>query len=454
MKIYFIAIGGSVMHNLAIALKMKGYEVQGSDDEIIEPARSNLSKYNLLPETEGWNENRITENIDAVILGMHAKPENPELLKAVDLGLKIYSYPEFLYEQAKNKTRIVIAGSHGKTSITAMILHILKKNNIDADYMIGAALPGYELTVRLTEKAPIIILEGDEYPDSTLNQQPKFLVYRPHLALISGISWDHINVFPTFENYVEQFEKFASLIPVNGTIIYNNEDSQVADIVSNLKSNIHKIPYYTPSFKIDKHQTFFIDRNQEIPLQIFGKHNLQNLAGAIEVCKALGISEDKCLASIGDFRGAAKRLELLDQNNEAAVFKDFAHSPSKLKATIAAVKEQFPDRRLIACFELHTYSSLNSIFIKEYEGTMKEADIKIIFFNEHTFNLKQLVPYDPDFVRESFGDSSIQVITDTNVLDEYLRSVKWKKSNLLMMSSGNFGGLDFKELSTFVMKNV
>lgn len=450
MNVHFIAIGGSVMHNLAIALSLKGYSVTGSDDEIFEPAKSNLDRFSLLPPSLGWHEEKITTALDAVVLGMHAKADNPELVKAKTLGIKIYSFPEFLYEQSKHKTRVVIGGSHGKTTITAMIMHILKKNNVDFDYAVGAKLQGFDIMVRLSESAPVMILEGDEYPDSAINKKPKFHLYHPDIALISGIAWDHINVFPTFENYVSQFKTFAALIPESGRLIYNAEDEEVSVIAAAINTAVWKVPYATPDFFIENGTTYLKRSDENIPLKIFGRHNLQNMMGAIEVCKALGLSETDCLDAIRDFAGAARRLELLGQTATSATFKDFAHSPSKLKATLAAVNEQYPHRKLIACMELHTYSSLNKQFLTEYRDSLKDASVKIIFYDAHTFKIKGLEPLTPALIRETFNDDSIIVFTDQQLLHDFLHAQTWENTNLLMMSSGNFGGLDLKELSTFV----
>ncbi len=450
MKVHFIAIGGSVMHNLAIALKQKGYNVTGSDDEIFEPAKSNLIKHNLLPEHLGWNDSQITEDLDAIVLGMHAKAGNPELEKAKKLGIKIFSYPEFIFEQSKNKKRVVIGGSHGKTTITSMVLHILKKQNLDFDYMVGASLEGFDVSVRLSESAPVIILEGDEYPDSALNQMPKFLIYHPDVALLSGIAWDHINVFPTFENYILQFKRFVESISKDGMFIFNSEDEIVSKIAEDVRAGLQIIPYSTPEFSIMNHTTFLIRNGNKMPLKIFGRHNLQNLMGATAVCNSLGVNEAECFEALKDFTGASKRLELLAAGETTAVFKDFAHSPSKLKATIAAVKEQFPERRLVACLELHTYSSVNENFLKEYRDSMSNAQIKIIFYDAHTFQLKNAALLNPVLILNSFNDEDIIVFTEIEKLSRFLQSQEWKNATLLMMSSGNFSGLDLQELSTFV----
>jgi len=359
MKIHFIAIGGSAMHNLAIALKINGHEVTGSDDEIFEPSRGRLKKYGLLPETDGWHPEIISNDLDAIILGMHARPDNPELLRAQEIGAKIYSYPEFLYEHAKNKKRVVIGGSHGKTTITAMIMHVLKYWNRDFDYLVGSKLCDFEVMVRLSKTAPVMIFEGDEYLSSPIDRRPKFHWYHPHMALLSGIAWDHINVFPTYENYLEQFSVFMDLMEPKGTLIYNSGDKELAGLVSQNKNDIRKISYQTPDFEITDGISYVLDGKTKVPLKVFGRHNLLNMNGARLVCHQLGIENKKFFEAISSFNGAAKRLELVMQKGRGRLYSDFAHAPSKLKATLEAVKEQFPDRQLFACFELHTFSSLN-----------------------------------------------------------------------------------------------
>lgn len=453
MRVHFIAIGGSVMHNLALALHKKGYTITGSDDEIFEPAYSRLKSAGLLPEHIGWNENRITKDMDALVLGMHAKPDNPELLKAKSLGLKIYSFPEYIYEQSKNKKRIVIGGSHGKTSITAMILHVLRYCNKNFDYMVGAQLDGFDLMVHLSESAPVIILEGDEYPDSAINKTPKFHIYQPDVALISGIAWDHINVFPTFDIYKEQFRKFAALIPNDGVLVYNAEDENVNAIGEEFKNSIRCIPYHTPSYSVREGICYLSVNGRDIPLQIFGKHNLQNLTGAKLICREAGVTDDEFYKAMSSFKGAAKRLELLGKNSSSEIFKDFAHSPSKLKATISAVKEQFPNRKLVAVMELHTYSSLNKNFLEEYNGCMNQADIKAVYFSTHALELKRLEKLNADDVKKYFGDDEINVFSNKDSLTEFLHHQKWENANLLLMSSGNFDGMDLNALVTFVLSN-
>ena len=375
MKVHFIAIGGSAMHNLAIALHLKGYQVTGSDDEIFQPSKGRLEKYGLLPAEIGWDEKTISSDIDAIILGMHARAENPELLKAQKLDLKIYSYPEYIYEQTKEKTRVVIGGSHGKTSITSMILHVLNYHNIDHDYMVGAQLEGFECMVKLTEKAQIAVLEGDEYLSSPIDRRPKFHLYHPNIALLSGIAWDHINVFPTFENYIEQFRIFIDKIEPNGTIVYCELDENVKKVSEQARTDIKQLPYATHAHRIEKGVSILKDKNgKEHPLEIFGEHNLQNLNGALLVCEKVGVSQADFYKAIQSFSGASKRLELVKRTAGSVMYKDFAHSPSKLKATTQALKTQFPERELIACMELHTFSSLNKEFLSQYDGAMKNAD--------------------------------------------------------------------------------
>lgn len=439
------------MHSIAIALKEKGHIVSGSDDEIFEPALSHLREHRLIGEKYGWSESNINPNLDAVILGMHARADNIELIKAQQLGLKIYSFPEFIYEQSKNKKRVVIGGSHGKTTITAMILHVLKKQEKDFDFMAGAALPGFENMVRLSEKAPVIILEGDEYLSSPLDRRPKFHLYQTDIGLISGIAWDHINVFPTFENYVEQFRIFAQNIPENGKLVYCSTDAEVKKIAEDKSVKCEKIPYALPKYEIEDGITYLI-HVEKIPLKVFGEHNLMNIEGARKICKLLGVSDYDFNRAIKSFEGAAKRLQLVAQNDSSAVYKDFAHSPSKLLATIDAVKKQFPERKLVACIELHTFSSLNKNFLSEYKGTMTSADVPIVYFNPHTVEHKKLEALDKNLITASFADRRIKVFTDSAELRNYLAQQEWEGSNLLMMSSGTFDGLSLEKLAEEIIK--
>ncbi len=446
MRVHFIAIGGSAMHNLAIALSKKGYQVTGSDDMIFEPSKSRLLKQGLLPAIEGWNPDYIDLNLDAVILGMHARLDNPELVKAQELGLKIYSYPEYIYEQSKNKIRVVIGGSHGKTTITSMILHVLNYYNKDFDYLVGAQLEGFDTMVKVTEEAPVIIIEGDEYLASPIDRRPKFHLYKANIAVLSGIAWDHINVFPTFENYIEQFEVFIKTIQAQGVLIYCQHDEILNNLVNKTDSPVNKKPYSIPKAIVEKGITKLITTEGEVPLHVFGEHNLLNLTAAKQVCAELGLGDADFYEAIKSFTGAARRLELLGKNDVTAVYKDFAHSPSKLEATIKAMKNQFPARKLIAVVELHTFSSLNENFLREYAGTMDKADEAVIFIDKKTFLQKNLKPYDEKIVKQSFANTKVNFFNNFKILEVYLRSINFDGKNLLFMSSGNFGGLDLNQL--------
>ena len=385
MNVHFIAIGGSAMHNLAIALHLRGYHVTGSDDEIFDPAKSRLQRYSLLPDSYGWHPERITADLDAIVLGMHARKDNPELLKAQELGIKIYSYPEYLYEQSKDKTRVVVGGSHGKTTTTAMILHVLQHCGVEADYMVGAQLEGFEVMVRLSQTAKVTVLEGDEYLTSPIDRRPKFHLYKPNVAIVTGIEWDHINVFPTFDIYKDQFAQFVNLIEPGGKLIYCEDVPEVRDVAEkNSRNDIAKLPYNVPPHKVEKGVTYLLpDGFTPVPLKVFGRHNLLNLTAARLVCNALGISDEQFYEAIQTFAGASKRLELVKKTADCAVYKDFAHAPSKLRATISAMKEQYPARRLVACMELHTFSSLTAEFLKQYAGTMDNADVPFVYFSQH-----------------------------------------------------------------------
>ncbi|MDG4945423.1 Mur ligase family protein [Weeksellaceae bacterium KMM 9713] len=446
MKVHFIAIGGSAMHNLAIALKLKGYQVTGSDDALFEPSKSRLDQHGLLPAELGWYPEKITEDLDAVILGMHAHADNPEMLKAQELGLKIYSYPEYLYEQAKDKTRVVIGGSHGKTTITSMILHVLHYYDREEDYMVGAQLEGFDVMVKLSEDSDFMIMEGDEYLSSTLDRRPKFLLYQPNIALLSGIAWDHINVFPTFENYVEQFDAFVNSITNGGVVVYNQEDIEVMKVVQRSQNPIRKIPYKTPAHEIIDGITYLETADGPIPLEIFGKHNLSNLEGARLICNQLGIMDEDFYEAIQTFKGASKRLELVKREKDYVVYKDYAHSPSKVSSTTAAVKEQYPNKELVACLELHTYSSLNPEFLEQYKNALDKADVKIVNYSEEALRIKRRDPIDPSFIKEAFGDDSIIVFTEPEKLHQHIAGLDKSNRVFLMMSSGNYGGLDLKSI--------
>ncbi|QNM84278.1 peptidoglycan synthetase [Polaribacter pectinis] len=450
MKIHFIAIGGSAMHNLAIALHQKGYQVSGSDDTIHDPSKSRLEKYGLLPEEFGWFPEKISSELDVIILGMHAKKDNVELLKAQELGLKIYSYPEFLYEQSKNKTRVVIGGSHGKTTITSMILHVLNYHEKEVDYMVGAQLEGFETMVHLTEENDFIVLEGDEYLSSPIDMRPKFHLYKPNIALLSGIAWDHINVFPTFENYVEQFRIFTDSMVNGGSMVYNIEDEIVKDVVETSTNHIKKYAYQTPEHFIENGITYLDTAEGNLPLEIFGKHNLQNLAGAKWICQHLGIDEDDFYEAIVSFKGASKRLEKIAESNKTVVFKDFAHSPSKVAATTKAVKNQYKDRTVLACLELHTYSSLNAEFLAEYKGALEFADKAVVFYSPHAVKIKQLEEVSAEQIGEAFDREDLIIYTNPQEFKDFLFNQDLDNKAVLLMSSGNYGGLDFDEVKNLV----
>ena len=447
MRIHFIAVGGSAMHNLALALHDNGHQVSGSDDVIFEPSRGRLAKAGLLPAQMGWSADRIHADIDIVILGMHAKPDNPELARAKELGLRILSYPEYLYEHSREKTRVVIAGSHGKTTITSMILHVLKYWDKDADFMVGAQLEGFDRMVRLTDDNDFIVLEGDEYLSSALDRRPKFHAYKPNIALLSGIAWDHINVFPTFEVYREQFQIFLDTIVPGGSITYNEEDPEVRAMLEDLQAPIRKFPYRTPDYDVSQGKTLLQTPEGPMPLRIFGRHNLSNLAGAQWICQQMGVDEADFYEAMATFSGASKRLQALGGSKERQVFKDFAHSPSKVKATTAAVREQYPDRKLTACLELHTYSSLNAEFLEEYRHTLDQADRAIVFYIPDSLRIKGLPAIEPEAIRSAFGRKDLEVYVETEALDKALHDPRHAEGVLLLMSSGNYGGLDLESLT-------
>ncbi|MGM0496940.1 MAG: UDP-N-acetylmuramate--L-alanine ligase [Bacteroidota bacterium] len=445
MQVHFIAIGGSVMHNLAIALHKKGYTVSGSDDKIFDPSYNNLKKHNLLPAKEGWDKNKIHTNLDAVILGMHAKPNNPELIKARELGVKIYSFPEYLYEQTKTKRRVVIGGSHGKTTITSMVMHVLRDNDINFDYMVGSQISGFDTMVHLNEENEIAVFEGDEYLSSPIDERPKFHLYKPHVALISGISWDHINVFPTFQNYKNQFSIFIDKTEPQGTLIYYKDDQTVNEIVQNSRADLKKIAYSAPNYVQKDAQTSILTEQGEIPLKVFGGHNMANIEGARLICEQIGLKSDMFYKSIQTFRGASKRLQLIGENETSKVYLDFAHAPSKVKATVNAVREQYPDRKLIAGLELHTFSSLTFDFLKQYYGTMDEADYSFIYYNPETIKQKGLKMITPEDIKNAFGSQKIRVHSD---IDQFLQDISEPETEekvVLLMSSGNFGDINMEK---------
>ncbi|MGV3697295.1 UDP-N-acetylmuramate--L-alanine ligase [Flavobacterium sp.] len=450
MRTHFIAIGGAAMHNLALALHNKGYQVTGSDDAIFEPSKSRLEKKGLLPKEFGWFPEKITSDIEAIILGMHAKADNPELLKAQELGLKIYSYPEFLYEQSKNKTRVVIGGSHGKTTITSMILHVMHYHNIEVDYMVGAQLEGFDTMVHLTHENDFIVLEGDEYLSSPIDRRPKFHLYQPNIALLSGIAWDHINVFPTFGNYVEQFEIFVNQITKGGILVYNEEDETVKKVAEESANTIRRLPYSTPGYSVENGTTLLDTPEGPMPIEVFGAHNLNNLAGAKWICQSMGVDEADFYEAIASFKGASKRLEKIAEGKGKVAYKDFAHSPSKVSATTKAVKAQYPDRKLVACLELHTYSSLNAEFLKEYEGALDAADVAVVFYSPDAVKIKQLEEVSYNQIAQSFKRDDLVIYTNPSEFREFLFNYDLDNAALLLMSSGNYGGLNFDEVKQLI----
>ncbi len=453
MKVHFIAVGGAVMHNLAITLHKKGYHVTGSDDEIYEPARSVLASCGLLPPSPGWHPDRITSDTDTVILGMHAKPGNPELLKARELGLRIMSFPEYIYDQTRSKKRIVVAGSHGKTTITGMIMHVFRKSGMKFDYMVGSRIAGFETMVSLSDDSEYAVLEGDEYLTSALDSRPKFHLYMPDIAILNGIAWDHMNVFPTFENYTEQFRIFAGMVSEGGTLIYYEDDPEIRKIALDTSGNVKKIPYKVHGYFQNRQGFFGATHNRVVPLKIFGEHNMQNLSAAKEACITAGITEDDFYKAVSGFEGAAGRLNRIYENENGTAFSDFAHSPSKVKATIDAVAERYPCNNIIACLELHTYSSLNSHFLPLYRGTLGKASSAFIYFNPHSFEIKKLEPLSEKMVAEAFGGKNLRVYSDSAEMFRAVKSVNVKSPVFLFMSSGDFDGCNLTELSEALLSD-
>lgn len=447
MRIHFIAIGGAIMHQLAIELHRNGNEVTGSDDEIFEPAKTNLHQYRLLPDTTGWFPERINENLDAVILGMHAREDNPELQRARALGLKIYSFPEYIYEFSKNKKRIVIAGSHGKTSTTSMVMHVLQKANIPFDFLVGAKVPGFDRSVQLSD-AQYIILEGDEYPASALNKIPKIHYYHPHISVLTGIEWDHINVFPTYENYVGQFRHYLQQMQEqDAKLIYCSADDEVVKLVQEFSDKLSIHPYTTPQYSIGKEEVLVEHSEEAYPVSVFGAHNLQNMEAARLVCAELGVSAEDFYKNIADFEGAARRLEKVHEDDQRIIFRDFAHAPSKVRATLKAVRERYPNHILIACLELHTFSSLNADFHAEYESTLIPADKAAVYFSKHALTLKRLPLLDSEQLKQSFVQQDLDVYSDPEAIQKWIEEQldTDKPTCLLMMSSGTFDGLDLTQ---------
>ena len=447
MNVHFIAIGGSAMHNLAIALKRKGYQVSGSDDEIFEPSYTRLKNEGLLPSATGWYPEKIDKHLDAVILGMHARIDNPELQKAQDLHIPVFSYPEYLLEQSKNKTRIVIGGSHGKTTITSIVIHALRTHGVDCDYLVGAASEGLENTVRLSDNARYMVIEGDEYLTSPIDLRPKFHLYRPHIALISGIAWDHINVFPSFENYVDQFRIFITLIEKHGSLVYFEDDKVLAELAVKANSNITRIPYGIPPHRYEQGQLQILSDEEVFPMQVFGEHNLANISGAREICKLVGMVEQDFYRAMTSFRGASNRLQLLAESDKTMVYKDFAHSPSKVRATTQALRQRFPEKELVACLELHTFSSLNKRFLAHYKGSMEQIDFPLVYFNPHALEMKKLPPITHEEVFSAFFHDNLKVFSESASLFDNIKAIDPSGKVFLFMSSGNFNGINLDDLA-------
>lgn len=452
MRVHFISIGGSVMHQLAIALHKKGYQVTGTDDEIFEPAKTNLLEQGLLPARIGWQPDLIVPGLDTVILGMHAKQDNPELQKAVSLGVKIYSFPEYIYHESQNKTRVVVGGSHGKTTTTSMIMHVLKQTKQSFDYLVGARVEGFDQSVNITD-APVIVCEGDEYPASAIEHKPKFHFLYPHVAILTGIAWDHINVFPTFDFYLEQFAIFINRIEKGGILIYNESDLVLKELVTaNQRNDIRYQPYSVPGYQIENGLTTVTIDGIKGTIKVFGNHNLMNLYAAYYACRELGVGTNAFISAIGNFTGAAKRLELLASADDCSIYRDFAHAPSKVKATIDAVKKQFPERKLMAVLELHTYSSLNEAFMKEYDGALEQANEAVVFYSHHALELKRMPDLPATAVEAGFNKKGLIVFTERQTLSEWLSSRNYQNVNLLLMSSGNYDGIDVPLLAGQLME--
>ncbi len=456
-NIHFIAIGGAIMHQLALALLRQGYVVTGSDDEITDPAKGNLSAAGILPQQFGWHPEKISSNLDAVVLGMHAKADNPELVAAKKIGIPIYSFPQYVYEVSKDKKRVVVAGSHGKTTITSMIMHILKHEGMAFDYLVGARVAGFDQSVQLTD-APVIVLEGDEYPASVEEKRPKIFFYHPHISVLSGIAWDHINVFPTYDIYFNQFEQYLAGMNAGTHVFYNNEDSEVQRVIATSGSHLTTLPYQTPPFHYEDGFPVLDTAGGPVKVSVFGRHNLLNMQAAIDVCMTLGVPEKNCYDAIASFGGAARRLEKVKEEKNLLVYRDFAHAPSKLRATLNAVREAYPAHHLVACFELHTFSSLNEQFLSEYAHSMDAADDAIVYFSHHALDLKGLPHLDTDTVKKYFARNDIHITDEKQQLEEMVKKIVSDKTKansseerpvfLLLMSSGTFDGIDWNTVSS------
>lgn len=446
MKIHFIAIGGTVMHNLAIALHEQGYQISGSDEEIYEPSRSELDAHGLLPQ-EGWDPGKIHSGLDAVILGMNVRKNNKELKKALELGIRIYSFPEYLYEHSKNKKRIVIGGSYGKSTITAMVMQVLKTNNINFDYMVGSRISCFERLVRLTPDAPFIILEGDEYMSSPVDRTPKFHLYHPHMTLLSGIAWDHMNAFKTFENYKKQFRKFLKIATGGGKVFYYENDPVLGDVVEQSHWSLLKIPYGEHPFRVEDNRFILQTKYGSVPLKLIGKHNMQNIMGAMMICRDLGIEDHQFYQAIQDFQGIDKRQQLIAANGHVSMYIDYAQAPASVEATVNAFRETYRSRRLITCLELHTFSSLNREYLPLYKGSLDESDEAMVFFDPELVRQRKLPELTPEWIRKQFGKNDLKVFTSPQALESALKKLDEPAMVLLFMTAGKFAGLDLQQLA-------
>lgn len=454
MRVHFIAIGGSVMHNLAVNLADQGHQVTGSDDQIVEPSKSRLQKVGLLPEKLGWFPEKITEDLDAIILGMHAAADNPEVKRAEELGIKIYSYPEFVYQQSEDKIRVVIAGTYGKTTITSMVMHVLKKLNREFDYLVGAQLEGFGSLVKLTAHSPVIIIEGDEYYASALDYQSKFLYYKPNIALISGVEWDSFRTHIEEERYYDQFRSFITTIVPRGTLIYNKDSKHLVDIVEETKEcKINRHGYKMPEYTINKGVTYLDLGETKIPLKVFGKHNLSNIMGAYTVCEWLGVKRDEFYEAIQDFKSSIRYLEFVAGTDTSVVYQDFAHSPAKLRSSIHAIKEQFPYQALVTIIELNAYDVIEDDKFYAYENTMQGSDHAVAFVNlENVKNLNINVTDLEAKLEKVFNHPSFRVITSVAVLGDFLESFKSNGHNLLFMSSNSHSGVNMASFADKFLK--
>lgn len=445
--IHFICVGDSAMYDLALNLQEQGYLITGSDNEIYELSSSTLEQRGLLPAAMGWFPEKITANLTAVIVGMRVRKDNPELLKAQELGLSIFSHPEYVYELSRQKQRVVITGSHGKTTITSIILHVLNYHKREFDYLVGAQPDGFATMTKLTPNAPIIIIEGDEYASSPIDPQPDFLHYKPHIALISGIAWDHVNIYPTWEEYVDQFEHLAEAMPKAGVLIFDESDDMLDVIGQKERPDITKVPYESHPHTIVDGQTFLITKEKApVPVRIFGEHNMKNIAGAMTVLDVIGITDEQFYQAIPSFKGAEYRLEKVVQRNNRILFRDFAYAPSKVRATTEAVRNQFPDKRVMAIVELHTFSSLNKKFLSQYKGTLDSANIAGVYIDADVLISQQQSHIRPTDFTNAFGRTDLRVLTSPTEMNEFIKNSHDRTDIFLLMSSSNFDNLDLSKL--------